>query len=82
MTKISTLAIIGAVCAALGTAVYAQARHDEKPHGEGKPSAASGTSVADRAPGRHDERPHGTPKKKANKADAKKVNAKKGETSK
>jgi len=76
MKKIWTLAVIGAICAALGTTVYAQTRHDEKPHGGGKPSAAPETPAADRTPGRHDERPHGTPKK------AKKADTKKGEASK
>jgi hypothetical protein len=44
----------------LATAVFAQGRHDEKPHGSTKPSA----EVVQYEPvpisgGRHDERPHG-----------------------
>lgn len=45
---------------ALATAALAQGRHDEKPHGSIRPTAASPESV--RVPvwgGRHDERPHG-----------------------
>ena len=50
----------------LAGAAYGQGRHDEKPHGSGKPAAASKErgSVEGVSGGRHDERPHG-PKKKA-----------------
>jgi hypothetical protein len=46
--------------ALFATVSVAQGRHDEKPHGAGKPAQAkeSGTSAI---PGRHDERPHGPP---------------------
>ena len=54
---------------ALSTSVFAQGRHDEKPHGMGKPAAES--PDVKRVPagsGRHDEKPHGL-KKPAKKAD-------------
>lgn len=61
-----------ALTVALGTAVsmsaFAQGRHDEKPHGMGKPS----TGVDDRAStvgGRHDEKPHVNKKPAAKKKD-------------
>ena len=79
MSKFGTYAIAAAIGLALGSAAYAQARHDEKPHGTpGKATTASDTPATDRAPGRHDERPHGTPKKKA----PKKAEGKKAETAK
>ena len=73
MKSFGTSAIALAIALALAGGAYAQARHDEKPHGNAKPapSATADTPAADRTPGRHDERPHG-PAKKTRKADAKK----------
>lgn len=66
--------------AAAGTA-YAQGRHDDKPHGQGKASPAPDTPVTARTPGRHDDRPHGPAKAKAaKKAPAKKAEARKEES--
>jgi hypothetical protein len=63
---------------ALSTSAFAQ-RHDEKPHGEGKPSTESVDK--ERVPtgsGRHDEKPHGMKKKPAAKKDAAKAADDKG----
>lgn len=48
---------------ALSATAIAQGRHDEKPHGMGKPAAESPDKerVAS-ASGRHDEKPHGMKK--------------------
>jgi len=76
--------LIAAVFSVLGVLVaglsLAQGRHDEKPHGSGKPAAES--TAVERTPawgGRHDERPHG-PRKPVLKKDAAKAgeNADKG----
>ena len=78
MKKAFIQALAVALGLALGSTAFAQARHDEKPHGiPAKPSAAPDTPAADRTPGRHDDRPHGKPKAKAKKAAAKKDEAKK-----
>lgn len=60
---------------ALASAVSAQGRHDEKPHGSAKPAATPTEGQYAPAPGgRHDEKPHG-PRKPAKKADSKKAGA-------
>ena len=76
MKKLITYAFAASIYGAFATGAYAQARHDEKPHGSAKPapSATTDNPATDRAPGRHDERPHGKPKAKAK---AKKPEAKK-----
>ncbi len=57
---------------ALSTSAYAQGRHDEKPHGQGKPAATAKDKAGNPPlPGRHDERPHGTTKSTAKKDGAK-----------
>lgn len=62
----------------LATASFALGRHDEKPHGSGKPAAGAIASTSGITGGRHDERPHG-PKQSAGKAaDVKKEAAKPG----
>lgn len=53
--------------AVLASVSFAQGRHDEKPHGPGKPAASTITSPGWITGGRHDERPHG-PKQSAGKA--------------
>lgn len=57
-TAIAT--IVFAASTALGSAAYAQGRHDDKPHGMPKdmPMAAKSEGAPGPA-GRHDERPHG-----------------------
>ena len=80
MKKLTAYMLATAISLALGSAAYAQARHDEKPHGSAKPapSATADTPATDRAPGRHDERPHGKKDKaKTKTADATKTEAKK-----
>ncbi len=65
-TAIAT--VVFAVSAAVGTAVYAQGRHDDKPHGMMKSApAASEDRGAPGMMGRHDERPHGQKKPAAKK---------------
>jgi len=55
--------IVFAASAALGTTAWAQARHDEKPHGMPKNMPMATDSQAAPAPaGRHDEKPHGQKK--------------------
>lgn len=67
-TKIKILAIAASL--AMVSTVFAQGRHDEKPHGQKKPAQtakegdAKGQSMSG---GRHDEKPHGTPKSGAKK---------------
>ena len=60
---------------ALSTSAFAQGRHDEKPHGMGKPAAATQASKETRIAtgGRHDEgvTTHGTRKTSAKKDGAK-----------
>ena len=69
--KSKTLAALTMILGiALSTSVFAQGRHDEKPHGMKKPVAES--KDVERVPGgagRHDEKPHGM-KKPAKKADS------------
>ena len=66
-TAIAT--VVFAVSAAVGTAVYAQGRHDDKPHGTMKSTpAASEDRGAPPVAGRHDERPHGLKKAVAKKS--------------
>ena len=59
---------------ALGTASFAQGRHDDKAHGTPKnmPMATESQAAATPA-GRHDERPHGPKKPAVKKAAAKKT---------
>jgi uncharacterized protein HemX len=62
--KLAIQLIAVALGLALGSAAYAQTRHDEKAHGSGKPAAVANEGTgANAAPGRHDERPHGKAKK-------------------
>jgi hypothetical protein len=67
-----TAAIMTAVfifTTALGTASFAQGRHDDKAHGTPKIMPMATESQAAAAPaGRHDERPHGPKKAVAKKA--------------
>jgi len=59
--KSKTLAALTMILGiALSTTAFAQGRHDEKPHGQDKPAAASPDKerAIPRA-GRHDDRPHG-----------------------
>lgn len=64
---------------ALSTSAFAQGRHDEKPHGEGKPAAESpDVKSVPAASGRHDEKPHGMKKTVAKKDKAKAVEDKGG----
>lgn len=62
--KTKTLAALTMILGvALSTAAFAQGRHDEKPHGMGKPAAAQEGQVTRTATGgRHDEgvTTHGT----------------------
>jgi uncharacterized protein HemX len=63
--KLAIQLIAVALGLALGSAAYAQTRHDEKAHGSGKPAASTQENAGtNAAPGRHDERPHGKAKKK------------------
>ncbi len=73
-------AIVFAVSTAIGTAAYAQGRHDDKPHGMHKdmPMSMDGKGAPGPA-GRNDERPHGqekAAKKPADKAPTDKPGAK------
>ena len=73
MKRILVSAAAIAMAIALAGAASAQ-RHDEKPHGSGKP-----TTEASQAPsggGRHDEKPHGVQKKPAAKKDTTKTESK------
>ena len=68
-----------AVSAALGTASFAQGRHDDKAHGMPKNLPTAAESQGAPAPaGRHDERPHGQ-KKPALKKPADSPASKKGD---
>lgn len=59
---------------ALGTASFAQGRHDDKPHGMPKNMPMATESQGAAAPaGRHDEKPHGPKKPAVKKAAAKKT---------
>lgn len=76
--KRSAIAVLSfAVGTALCGAAFAQGRHDEKPHGMGKPAEASksGEIVQPGTAGRHDEKPHGPPKKRPVKKPAAKQGA-------
>lgn len=66
MKKLATYVLAAAMYAALATTAFAQARHDEKPHGTAKPapSSTADTPATERTPGRHDDRPHGQKKSK------------------
>jgi len=70
--KTKTLAALTTMLGiALSTSAFAQGRHDEKPHGSGKPMAVAKEQAGHPPlPGRHDERPHGTRKPAAQKGDA------------
>jgi hypothetical protein len=64
--SLAALAIILGI--ALSTSAFAQGRHDEKPHGQGKPAAESpDVKKVTAASGRHDEKPHGIKKSTAKK---------------
>lgn len=70
--KSKTLAVLTMVLGlALSASVFAQGRHDEKPHGTMPPAEASDKAIP-AGSGRHDERPHAVkkaaPKKQAAKA--------------
>lgn len=68
--KSKSLAVITMVLGvALSASAFAQGRHDEKPHGMGKPSTESVDERVSTGGGRHDEKPHGM-KKPAAKKDA------------
>ena len=57
---------------ALSTSVFAQGRHDEKPHGMGKPAVENpDVKKVPAGSGRHDEKPHGMKKPVAKKDAAK-----------
>ena len=78
MKRIALQVIAVALGIGLGSATYAQGRHDEKPHGSAKPAASAEGSTTPGMTGRHDERPHGPPtvkkqavKKKAAEGDSK-----------
>jgi hypothetical protein len=64
----SNLASAVALIVTLGLAgtVFAQARHDEKPHGydKSKATTAAKAEMPAATGGRHDEKPHGTTKPK------------------
>ena len=58
MKHTAIASVVFAVSAALGTASFAQGRHDDKPHGMMKSApAASEERGAPPVAGRHDERP-------------------------
>ena len=62
--------------AALGTASFAQGRHDDKPHGMPKNMPMTTESQGAPAPaGRHDEKPHGQKKPAAKKPAAERTQA-------
>jgi len=74
--KTKTLAVLTMILGiALSTSAFAQGRHDEKPHGMGKPAAATPESKETRIAtgGRHDEgvTTHGAKKTSAKKDSAK-----------
>ena len=72
--KTKTLAALTMILGiALSTSAFAQGRHDEKPHGMGKPATAQESKVARAATGgRHDEgvTTHGTRRVSAKKDSA------------
>ncbi len=79
--KIAAIAaMVFAISTAIGTAAYAQGRHDDKPHGMPKDMPMATESKGPPGPaGRHDERPHGqkkAAKKPADKAAGDKAGAK------
>jgi len=65
MISISKGLAIAAIGIASATTAFAQARHDEKPHGSTKPDTTQNTErkAGPMTGGRHDERPHGVTKK-------------------
>ena len=66
MKHIAIATIVFAVSTAVGSAAYAQGRHDDKPHGMPKDMPMAKESQGAPAPaGRHDERPHGQKKPSA-----------------
>lgn len=71
--KSKTLAALTIIIGlALSASVFAQGRHDEKPHGSGKPVVVKNEQAGNPAlPGRHDERPHGIKRPAAQKDGAK-----------
>jgi hypothetical protein len=76
MKRAYLIAVVLAFAASLSGTVFAQGRHDEKPHGSTKPSATSSDGKYEPMPGgRHDEKPHGPRKPK--KADTKQADQKK-----
>ncbi len=72
MISIGKGSVMAMLCAMLASPVFAQGRHDEKPHGTMKPEAGEQSErKSTPAAGRHDEKPHGMAKKpKAPKAEA------------
>ena len=82
MKQISIATIVFAVSTAVGSAAYAQGRHDDKPHGMPKNMPMATESQGAPAPaGRHDERPHGQ-KKPATKKSADKPGTEKNQQAK
>lgn len=72
---ITAIALVAGTAFAVGA--YAQSRHDEKPHGSGKP-AASSSQQGPMTGMRHDERPHGQKKPAGKKGEPKKDESKLG----
>ena len=67
------MTVVFIFAAALGTASFAQGRHDDKPHGIPKNMPITTESQGAPAPaGRHDEKPHGQKKPAAKKPAAEK----------
>lgn len=56
-------AIVLASAVAFGATAYAQARHDEKPHGPPKKAVQKSDIKQPRGGPRHDEKPHGAPER-------------------
>ncbi len=70
MKRIGIAAIAFVAGTALGTAAYAQGRHDDRPHGMPKDMPMAKDCTGAPAPaGRHDEKPHGEKKPAAKKSD-------------
>ena len=69
MKRTTIAVIVLGISVALGTAAYAQGRHDDKPHGVPKDMPMATESHGAPAPaGRHDEKPHGQKKPAAKKS--------------